>query len=165
LQGCKILDMEWRVGGTNSIGMLLPLDTDFSGFSRAWNNHHIVAILLYQIFRQHKIWPSINRVIDFIYAQNYRINEPGRLKCYEGLLTFILDEVPEVYEAILEEVGRYPDLKVKERLELTDLILRAKNLDEMEALRETEYYSIFRGEVNLLISAAQNTGSLIGRAA
>lgn len=115
MHGVKINRMEWRVGGSASVGLRLSYDIDFSGFIWGLMNNSLVAILVYQLFHNHPSWNKFSQIIDFILGQQFRTAELGHIPCYDGLVYFVQTELPELEDELLEGFQRYPAMQIYER--------------------------------------------------
>ena len=166
MQGVKINRMEWRVRGSASVGLCLPYHIDFSGFIRGLTNNSLVAVLVYQLFHNHPTWNKFSQIIDFILGQQFRTVEPGHIACYNGLVHFILTELPEMEDKLLEGFQRYPAMRIYERYMLAKTERNIKNLDQALDLTNSSYAVLFPGIVKSIVRKFRNkNGSTTGQPA
>ena len=151
MQGVKINQMAWRVRGSASVGLRLPYDIDFSGFIRGLMNNSLVAVLVYQLFRNHPSWNKFSYVIDFILGQQFRTAEPGHIACYNGLIHFVQTELPEVEDDLLSGFQTYPAMQIYERYMLAKIERNIKNLDQALDLQSSSYASLFPNIVKSIV--------------
>ena len=156
MHGVKINQMAWRVRGSASVGLCLPYDIDFSGFIRGLTNNSLVAVLVYQLFRNHPSWNKFSQIIDFILGQQFRTVEPGHIACYNGLVHFILTELPEIEDKLLEGFQRYPTMLIYERYMLAKIERNIKNLDQALDLTNSSYAVLFSGVVKSIVRKFRN---------
>ncbi len=151
MHGVQIKQMEWRIGGSASVGLRLPCDIEFSGFIWGLMNNSLVAILIYQLFRYHSSWNKFSQIIDFILGQQFRTSEPGHIPCYDGLVYFVQTEFPEVEDELLEGFQKYSAMQIYERYILSTVEQRIKNLDQALDLKNSSYADLFPGIVKSII--------------
>ncbi|MDE0086677.1 MAG: pentapeptide repeat-containing protein [Candidatus Poribacteria bacterium] len=151
MHGVKINRMEWRVGGSASVGLRLPYDIDLSGFIWGLMNNSLVAVLVYQLFRNHPSWNKFSQIIDFILGQQFRTAEPDHIPCYNGLVYFVQTELPEVEDELLEGFQRYPAMQIYERYMLATVEQRISNLDQALDLKNSSYADLFPGIVKSIV--------------
>ena len=156
MQGVQIKEMEWRVGGSASVGLRLSYDIDFSGFTWGLMNNSLVAILVYQLFYNHPSWSKFSKIIDFILGQQFRTKEPGHIPCYNGLVHFVQTELPEVEDELLEGFQRYPAMKLYERYTLAKIERNIRNLDQALGLQNSSYAALFPGIVKSIVRKLRN---------
>lgn len=151
MHGVQIKQMEWRVGGSASVGLRLSYDIDFSGFTWGLMNNSLVAVLVYQLFHHHPSWNKFSQIIDFILGQQFRTAEPGHISCYDGLVYFVQTELPEVEDELLEGFQRYPRMQIYERYILSTIEQRISNLDQALDLKNSSYADLFPGIVKSIV--------------
>ena len=156
MHGVKINQMAWRVRGSTSIGLCLPYDIDFSEFIRGFMNNTLVAVLVYQLFRDHPSWNKFSQIIDFILGQQFRTVEPGHRPCYDGLVHFMQAELPEVEDELLEGFQRYPAMQIYERYMLAIIERNIRNLDQALDLQDSSYAALFPGVVKSIARKFRN---------
>ena len=156
MQGVQINQMEWRVGGSASVGLRLPYDIDFSGFIWGVMNNSLVAVLVYQLFHSHPSWNEFSKIIDFILGQPFRTTEPGHIPCYDGLVHFVQTELPEVEDELLEGFQRYPAMRLYERYMLAKIERNIRNLDQALKLKNSSYAVLFPGIVKSMARKFRN---------
>ena len=151
MQGVQINQMEWLVRGSTSVGLCLPYDIDFSGFSWGLANNSLVAVLVYQLFHNHPSWNKFSRIIDFILGQQFRTAEPGHIPCYSGLVHFMQTELPEVEDELLEGFQTYPAMLICERYMLAKIARNIRNSDQALELTNSSYANFFPGVVKSIV--------------
>ncbi|MCY3872040.1 MAG: pentapeptide repeat-containing protein [Gemmatimonadetes bacterium] len=156
MHSVKINRMEWRVGGSASVGLRLPYDVDFSGFTWGLMNNSLVAVLVYQLFHHHPLWNKFSQIIDFILGQQFRTAEPGHIPCYDGLVHFMQAELPEVEDELLEGFQRYPAMQIYERYMLAKAERNIRNLDQALDLQNSSYAALFPGVVKSIARKFRN---------
>ena len=156
MQGVKINQMEWRVDGSASVGLRLPYDIDFSGFTLGLVNNTLVAVLVYQLFHYHSSWNKFSQIINFILGQQFRTAEPGHKPCYNGLVHFMQTELPEVEDELLEGFQRYPAMQIYERYMLAKITGSIRNLDQALDLTNSFYAVLFPNIVKSIVRKFRN---------
>lgn len=151
MQGVQIKQIEWRVGGSASVGLRLPYNIDFSRLTWGLMNNSLVAVLVYQLFRNHPSWNKFSQIIDFILGQQFRTMEPGHIPCYNGLIHFVQTELPEVEDELLEGFQRYSAMQIYERYMLAKIESNIRNLDQALDLQSSSYADLFPGIVKSII--------------
>ena len=151
MHGVQINQMEWRLGGSASVGLRLPYNIDFSGFIWGLMNNSLVAILVYQLFHNHSSWNKFSQIINFILGQQFRTAEPGHIPCYDGLIHFVQTELPEVEDELLEGFQTYPAMQIYERYMLAKIERNIKNLDQALDLQSSSYASLFPNIVKSIV--------------
>ena len=156
MQGVKVNQMEWRVDGSASVGLRLPYDIDFSGFTLGLVNNTLVAVLVYQLFHNHPSWNKFSQIIDFILGQQFRTVESGHRPCYNGLVHFVQTELPEVEDELLEGFQSYPAMQIYERYMLAIIERNIKNLDQALDLQSSFYAVLFPNIVKSIVRKFRN---------
>ena len=156
MHGVKINQMTWWVRGSTSVGLCLPYDIDFSGFTSGFANNSLVAVLVYQLFHKHPSWNKFSQIIDFILGQQFRTMEPGHIPCYNGLVHFVQTELPEVEDALLEGFQRYPAMRIYERYMLAIIERNIKNLDQALDLTNSSYAVLFPVAIKSIVRKFRN---------
>jgi len=151
LVGTKISGMNWIISGSASMGLQLPLDIDFSSFKGGLMCHSLMYVLIYQLFRNHREWSKISRLVDLILGQAYRANEPGRLNCYEEFISTVRMEMPHLEKDLLQGFETFPGMRIAERFELGSQFSLVRTLEDLEDLQETKYAKLFPGVVNQMV--------------
>ena len=151
MRDVQINQMAWRVRGSASVGLCLPYDIDFSEFIRGFTNNSLVAVLVYQLFRDHPSWNKFSQIIDFILGQQFRTAEPGHIACYNGLVHFMQTELPEVEDELLAGFQRYPAMQIYERYMLAKTERNIRNLDQALDLQNSSYAVLFPGVVKSIL--------------
>lgn len=151
MQGVQVNQMEWWVRGSTSVGLCLPYDIDFSGFTSGFANNSLVAVLVYQLFHNHPSWNKFSQIIDFILGQQFRTAESGHRPCYNGLVHFMQTELPEVEDNLLEGFQRYPAMQIYERYMLAKIERNIRNLDQALDLQSSSYAILFPGVVKSIV--------------
>ncbi len=156
MHGVNINQMEWRVRGSASVGLRLSYDIDFSRFIWGVMNNSLVAVLVYQLFRNHPSWNKFSKIIDFILGQQFRTAELGHIPCYNGLFHFVQTELPEMEDELLEGFQRYPAMKIYERYMLAKIEPKIKDLDQALDLTDSSYAALFPGRVKSIVRKFRN---------